>query len=467
MKITESHRRKAREALSYLAKVGNSPVWKASTAEAIACILGKDQRIFLLHSNRGKLTRQTLMAVVNGCLCQHCKSVLLDGGTGNNKSLCSGCKADPSVDRIKYRVATATATNMERYGVANPYQSEEIKKKIRKTCLDRYGDTNPAGKNSSIYVKHAPRDLVELRRQRQLEASKDRYGEGLYHWSQVPKMRKAFQKSMEMRHGKGVTNVMHLESVKEKHAKRMSSLAESGFFKSVYADKIVPIMQEKYGVSNIFEDTEYIKSKRLSKTGYEFPLQNPNAKCKFADTCTSKYGVPHFMQNPKEYKRIVTSNHAFHLYEVQIRSRVFHVIGTYEIFVLSALAKRYGARDLISSFDLSPLRNFNGGRYYPDFYVASKDRYVEVKSPYTLFGANDRLLKGNRAKAKWFHKSGVDISWILPNPTKGTLCVLPTEWYTWSKKKIRDYIKCEQRAVETLRSDQFQSRLVRKFGQAS
>jgi glucan-binding YG repeat protein len=41
------------------------------------------------------------------------------------------------------------ATCLEKYGVENPFQSEEVKEKIKATCLEKYGVENPS-QNSEI-----------------------------------------------------------------------------------------------------------------------------------------------------------------------------------------------------------------------------------------------------------------------------------------------------------------------------
>jgi len=77
-----------------------------------------------------------------------------------NEELCKICKESTNfTDRIsgkysgyemccskecreKYRLIERSKTNMEKYGVRNVYQREDIKEKCRKTKLEKYGDEN-------------------------------------------------------------------------------------------------------------------------------------------------------------------------------------------------------------------------------------------------------------------------------------------------------------------------------------
>lgn len=52
-------------------------------------------------------------------------------------------------------------------------------------------------------------------------------------------------------------------------------------------------LMEKYGVTNMFSKTEYIKQKVTEKYGVDNPMKSPLVKEKFKNTCMEKYGVSH------------------------------------------------------------------------------------------------------------------------------------------------------------------------------
>lgn len=64
---------------------------------------------------------------------------ILHVGTSTISKLLSAYDLHKSTDNI---VATRRSTNLKRYGVDNPFKSEEIKHRIQQTCLDKYGVTH-------------------------------------------------------------------------------------------------------------------------------------------------------------------------------------------------------------------------------------------------------------------------------------------------------------------------------------
>lgn len=467
MRLTEAHFSAATRILAWFSKVNPGAVWSSETMSTVTRVLGhRHLRYLIEHSDRGRLTRKTLYAVANNLVCLHCDNYLLDGRAGScSSSLCSRCNADPVVDKTFYKVARTKSTNLARYGVENVYQADEIKAKIRKISLERYGAPNPASKESSRYIAKQPAHLVEKRKLAQRESSVDRYGTGLHHWTQVPELKERRIKELQRQHGPSVTNVMHIPKVRKKHRAVMQQLKEDGVFKDLYATKIVPYMLANYGVANQFERAEYIKQARIRKTGYEFSLQDPAALENFRATCRKRYGADHFMQNKTVYKRIASTRSTLHLYEVSYRKRTYCLIGSYEVFVLRVLLARYRSTDVRSSFDLHPLENYTGQRYYPDFHLRSVDKYLEVKSIYTLFGKDNVFLELNKDKARWFEGEGIDLTFVVPDPKRGTVCQLPKTWFNWKPERILAYVKSNQRDVQGVPEDQVQVRLVHKFGQ--
>lgn len=47
--------------------------------------------------------------------------------------------SEKSSANAKSRLEKARQTNLEKYGVENPFQAEEVKAKIRQTSIDRHG----------------------------------------------------------------------------------------------------------------------------------------------------------------------------------------------------------------------------------------------------------------------------------------------------------------------------------------
>lgn len=145
---------------------------------------------------------------------------------------CKKCSAkimsEKSSANAEYRLKKARQTNLEKYGVENPYQSEEIKQKIRKTSIERHGGIGLASKE--IYKKVA-------------KTKKEKYGDSTF------TNREKCKQTVRERYG--VDNVYASKEVLEKK-------------KQVYLDH--------YGVDNPFkvkEVREKGKATMMSRYGYE------------------------------------------------------------------------------------------------------------------------------------------------------------------------------------------------------
>lgn len=370
---------------------------------------------------------------------------------------------------MDYKTEMTKKSCVEKYGVENPFQLEEFKEKGKATMLELYGDTNPGGKNSIFRqsMNESLRSNGERRSKNRKITMQKKHGEGVTHWTQIPGQMDVFAKTMEKRHGKGITNIMHVKAVKEKHESIMADLTSRGVFKEAYK-KVTKTTKERFGVDNIFKDVEFMKRARVAHNGFEFPLQDPKARSKFVNTCIERYGSNHPMHDADVAAKSFKANRKLHIYECSYKKRVFNVIGTYEVFVLRYLLKNYRPNDLRSWFDVSHINTGAKTRYFPDFYVKSLDTFIEVKSIYTLLGPEKfgyPHLKSSQKKARSCAEQGIKLVWLLPNPSKGTILQLPTDWYEFSPAKLMRTLRQEGQDIETVSEDQFQHRLLHSVGQ--
>jgi len=128
----------------------------------------------------------------------------------------------------KERLEKAKKTNLEKYGVENPYQSEEIKQKIRKTSIERHGGIGLASKEIAKKVA---------------KTKEEKYGDSTF------TNRAKCKQTVQERYG--VDNVYASKEVLEKK-------------KQVYLDH--------YGVDNplkVKEVREKGKATMITKYGYE------------------------------------------------------------------------------------------------------------------------------------------------------------------------------------------------------
>jgi len=167
-------------------------------------------------------------------------------------------------------------------------------------------------------------------------------------------------------------------------------------------------IKEKYGVDNISQ-TEYwrekVKATNLEKRGVEWNTQTSDLieKAVFSlksrskelhnkrrETCTKKYGEAHHMKNSEIFSK--SKSTAFSSKEYKMPSGKIVKVQGYEDKALDILLDKYDESDLIvKDSDIEKaigkieyLDNDKIRRYYPDIYIISENRIVEVKSDYTF-----------------------------------------------------------------------------------
>lgn len=167
----------------------------------------------------------------------------------------------------KERLEKAKKTNLEKYGVENPYQSEEIKQKIRKTSIERHGGIGLASKEIAEKVA---------------KTKEEKYGDSTF------TNREKCKKTVQERYG--VDNVYASKEVLEKK-------------KQLYI--------KHYGVDNPLKSKE-IRDK-IKKTNIEkYGTENPNAfgTKKYKQSMINKYGVENSYQIPKVKEKCLQNLHS-------------------------------------------------------------------------------------------------------------------------------------------------------------
>ncbi len=320
-----------------------------------------------------KITPARLHTVLTGesntvCAKAGCKSVTgYDVGKRKYKEFCSKVCANSS-GAIKER---REQTLLKKYGVVNPWQAEQVKKKIAKTNLERYGRENPSGAPEIIAKKRA--------------TSRKRFGTDHHMQSEEGK---ALQVAAVMeRHG--VTNGMHLESTKAK----------------LRATNI-----DRYGAANPMQNqaiAEYCTKKSVA-------------------ACMKKYGVTNAMLSPEVLAKWQESygkrkKATFGKTEVYVQG--------YEKFALESLyaMKPFDRISTSIKHTRSVPYEFNGKqrRYVPDAKVRMLDgsiRVIEVKSWFTLRAASN--IAKFKAATKFYNELGADFVLVIAEPELNQIRVI-------------------------------------------
>lgn len=320
-----------------------------------------------------KITPDMLHTIITGetstvCANAGCKNKTgYDVGKRKFKEFCSKVCANSS-GAIKER---RERTLLKRYGVSNPWQSDQVKRKIAKTNLERYGRENPSG-------------VPEIQAKKKA-TSRKRFGTD--HPMQSEKG-KALQIAAVMKNH-GVTNGMHVESTKA---------------------KLRATCLDRYGATN--------------------PMQNP----KVADYCTKKaiaacmekYGVPNAMLSPDVLAKWQASygkrkKAKFGKSEVYVQG--------YEKFALESLytMKPFDRISTSIKHTRSVPYVFNGKqrRYVPDAKVRMLDgsiRVIEVKSWFTLRAAAN--IAKFKAATKFYNELGADFVLVIAEPELNQIRVI-------------------------------------------
>ena len=143
-----------------------------------------------------------------------------------------GCDNPFQSDKIKQKIINS---NLEKYGVANPTQNEEIRNKQKRTCMAKYGTENPF-QSDAIKEKIKQQNLL------------------LY----------------------GVENNFQRKDVQEKHKKTICKKYQVNHYSKTdeYKNKVIKTNLERYGVEQTFlspEIQERIKQTNIEKYGSPFP----------------------------------------------------------------------------------------------------------------------------------------------------------------------------------------------------
>jgi hypothetical protein len=145
---------------------------------------------------------------------------------------------------------------------------------------------------------------------------------------------------------------------------------------------------EKYGVEHPMLSVEVkdkIKQTCLDKYGVEYSLQSVGVREKGKQTCIEKYGVEHPMQVADIFDKAVKNSYKHKIFTFPCGETRY--VQGYEPFALQVLVENgYIAEDIVTERTSVPeIWYYNGNecRYYPDIYIPSEKRIIEVKSIWT------------------------------------------------------------------------------------
>ncbi len=276
-------------------------------------------------------------------------------------------------------------TSIEKYGVAHSFASETVKQKIKETNLLRYG-VEYSLQSEEIRAKGTV-TMVELY--------------GVEHASQSDELKDKRVQTYRERYGvdSPLQNKEVLQRRKQTNLERYQT--EEVLQNQGIRDRIAQTMIDTYGAAN--------------------PLHCESIKLKKDQTCEERYGHKDIMRNTEMFEKV--ANRGYKRKEFVLPSGDVIMYQGYEDVAWKILLSTLKETEITNDPKLIPtfIYEWEGKthRYYPDLYVETQRRIIEVKSTYTY----RTELGKNRAKRDQVMADGYTFEFWICSKT-GVLYVL-------------------------------------------
>lgn len=243
--------------------------------------------------------------------------------------------------------ARRTDTIVARFGVENAFQSEELKKKIKRTLRKKYGVKDNISQSAEIQAKI---------RQTSIKTR------GVEHHTKDPKVKARNVETCRKKYG--TDNAFQNLEVQERCRRTVRSKygVDNVLSSPIVQERVAKTLLLKYGVDNIFKDADYMK-----------------------ESYQKKWGVDHPMHVPAIFSKLSVSKSTDEL-------RMFGVplpVHGCEAAVLATLRKKI-RYITVNAEEVPHVKYRNNGKlhyYYPDAMVETNEGetwVIEVKSTYWL-----------------------------------------------------------------------------------
>ena len=299
-----------------------------------------------------------------------------------------------------------------------PYcSSPRMFSKKSKFSIDRYGigPTNPVNyyatcmsdecqkkhntksSKEGLFKKHGVDNQWDIPGYRENLENNNTKKYGSKYYSGTEEFKEKTKKTFDLKYGGHPTK---LEATQEK--KRKTNLEIYGFSHSldnpIIKEKSKRTNQLKYGGnSSMCSDVTKDKSKETNrkKWGNDWYVQSDDFKMKFKETMLSRYGVDQVMRYTPHFEKSIDTSYKKKIY-VFPSGRIEKIQG-YEGFAINdLLISGYKEEDIVISN--SDIEEYTGKiwyndsenkkrKYYPDIYIISENKIIEVKSYYTYDSA--------------------------------------------------------------------------------
>lgn len=188
----------------------------------------------------------------------------------------------------------------------------------------------------------------------------------------------------------GVENFNTLDFIKEKTKKTNNVKYNSDYHLKTDKSKqmIKNSLNDKYGVDNVSK-LEYVKLKKKNKALLKTDEEKLLIREKYRNTILERYGVEHLSQDSDFLEELLKKSFSYKSHRLP-SGKVISLQG-YEPKVIDYLLKYYDESDIL--YTNKSIENKIGkifyqnidkkSRYFPDLYIVSENKIVEVKSTFT------------------------------------------------------------------------------------
>ena len=265
---------------------------------------------------------------------------------------------------------------LEKYGVPYPIQLESIQEKSRQTCINKYGFEYPIMNN----------DIKEQLKKTCIE----KYG--VEYSLQSNEVKEKSKKTCIEKYG--VEYSLQSNEVKEKSKK--TNLERYGKEYAIQSEEIQKKSKQtiliKYGVENIGQSEEIkeikekMKQTSLKNYNVPYPMQADIVKDKVKKTILEKYGVEYISHNPEIAEKQKMNSYRKKIYKLP-SGKELDVQG-YEPYALNEIIQSIQEDDIIMGTLNVPVITYNDEnnkihKHFPDIFIPSLNKLIEIKSTWT------------------------------------------------------------------------------------
>jgi len=322
---------------------------------------------FICHCGEESIKNCLQLIKISGAFCKKCTRITWNANTKKSNIEKYGVEFASQSTEFRENVKK---TVIEKYGVEHISQYEQFKEKSKQTCLKKYG------------VKYPPQ-AFEIK-EKTKNTCLTRYG------VENPMLSDIFKEKLKQTNLNryGVEHSLQFEEFKEKS--KNTILKRFGTEYASQSDKV----------------KEKVKQTFIKHYGVDNPNKVPEIREKIKQTNLKRYGVEY----PSQLKEIMekTQKNAKKYKEYTMPSGIIRKVQGYESFALDELIKTYSEDDIKTDRKDIPrityIINDKNKYYFPDIYIKSENKIIEVKSTWTYSCKEDNIQeKSNATKSAGYN----------------------------------------------------------------